>query len=326
MKKKLLSGLIVMVLAVSMTACGGNTASSGDLKNVGVIQLVEHVALDATYEGFIEGLKEGGYEEGKNIKIDFNNAQGDQPTCVTIASKLVNAKSDIIFAIATPAAQAVASKTTDIPIVISAVTDPVSAELIDSNEVPGTNVTGTSDLTPVAEQIKLLMQLAPETEKVAILYNSSETNSEFQAELAKEVLDELGIEHINATISNTNELQSVVQSLVGKVDAIYSPTDNLIANGIATVAAITTENKIPFIVGEGGMVGGGALATYGINYFTLGKQTGIMAAKILNGEAEPATMPIEYNEEATLIINKAVAEAIGIIIPSEIENEAVFVE
>lgn len=319
MKKAIAIVLAALTAAASLTGCSQGNAK---LKKVGIVQLTEHPALDATYEGFVEGLKEAGFEDNVNIKIDFNNAQGDQSNCVAIASKLVNNESDLILAIATPAAQAVAGKTTEIPTVITAVTDPKTSGLVDSNEAPGGNVTGTSDLTPVKEQIDLLVQILPDAKRVGVLYNSSETNSQFQADMAKEAIEAAGLEYIAATVSNTNEIQSVVQSLVSKVDVIYTPTDNMIAEGMPAVASVATENKIPVIVGEEGMCKSGGLATYGINYFNLGKQTGAMAAKILKGEAVPADMPIEYLTDCTLMINKAVADELGIKIPQYLLDKA----
>lgn len=327
MKKRIVLAAAALLAAASLTACGGGGSNSGNDEKlkVGVIQLTEHIALDAAYDGFVEGLKEAGFEDGKNITIDFNNAQGDQATCVTIASQLVNNESDIILAIATPAAQAAAGKTTEIPIVVTAVTDPAASGLAESNEAPGGNVTGASDLTPVEEQIKLLQKLLPDAKRVAILYNSSEVNSEFQAELAIKYLEEAGLEYEVTTVPETNLIQSVVQSLAGKVDVIYAPTDNMIAEGMTAVASVATENGIPCIVGEEGMVTSGGLATYGINYFNLGKQTGAMAARILNGE-DPATMPVEYLTEGELIINTTAAEQLGIEIPQDLLDTAKIVE
>ncbi len=285
---------------------------------IGVIQLVEHPALDKNYQGFVDGLKAAGYVDGQNIEIDYENAQGEQANCVTIAQKLVNDQSDLIFAIATPAAQAVANMTSDIPILVSSVTDPKTAQLVESNEKPGTNVSGTSDLTPCAAQISLLKRLLPSAKKVAILFCSSEENSRFQANLAEAACQKEGLDFVEATVSNTNEVQQVVQSLVGKVDAIYAPTDNMIASSMATVALVTTPNKIPVICGEEGMVQGGGLATYGINYYELGLQTAKMAVEILKDGKKPADMPIQYLEKCDFSYNKEVADELGIEIPADL--------
>lgn len=350
MKKKFLSLTVALALVASLAACGtskGSTEQSatqdnvkdtktetttetaqstdtasadGKVYKIGVSQFVQHDALDASYTGFLDGLKEAGFEDGKNLKIDYQNAQGEQANCATIASKLVNDKDDLILAIATPAAQAVANATSDIPIVITAVTDPAESGLVKSNEAPGTNVTGTSDLNPIAEQMDLLVKLVPDVKKVAVLYNSSEANSKIQADLAKKAGEKIGIEVVDATISNSNEIQQVVQSLVGKVQAIYAPTDNTIAAGMATVAMVANENKLPVICGESGMVEAGGLATYGIDYYELGKLSGAQAAKILKGETKPADMPIQYLDASKLkvTVNEEVAKQLGIEIPADL--------
>ncbi|WP_444659717.1 ABC transporter substrate binding protein [Caproiciproducens sp. R2] len=336
--KKTLALLLAGVIALSAAACtsstsassaagpaAGSQAASGAAEKklkIGIVQLVEHPALDAAYKGFVDGLAKEGYVDGKNITLDYQNAQGEQPNCQTIASKLVNDKSDLILAIATPAAQAVANTTKDIPILVTAVTDPADAKLVASNEKPGGNVTGTSDLTPVAEQMKLLKQLLPNAKKVAMLYCSSETNSKFQVDIAKKSAAELGLESVDATVSNSNEIQQVVQSLVSKVDAIYAPTDNMIAAGMATVSMVAQPAKLPIIVGESGMVDNGGLATYGINYYDLGLLTAKQAVKILKDDAKPADMPIEYSTNCDLTINKEVAEKIGVTIPQELLDKA----
>ena len=308
-----------LTLALAAMAIAGTSAFAKKQKvfKIGAIQLVEHPALDASYKGFVDGLKEAGYEDGKNIKIIYENAQGEQANCVTIADKLISQRCNMIFAIATPAAQAVANKTETTPILITAVTDPKTAGLVESNEKPGTNVTGTSDLTPCAAQIQLLKRLVPNAKKVAMLYCSSEENSRFQINLAKAECDKQGLAYVDATVSNTNEVQQVVQSLVGKVDAIYTPTDNMIASTMATVSLVTTPAKIPVITGEDGMVQGGGLATYGINYYELGKQTAKMAVEVINGK-KPRDMPIQYLDKCDFTYNKETAAALGITIPADL--------
>jgi putative ABC transport system substrate-binding protein len=316
--KKILLVCATLLLCSSLLMANGKN-DSDKLIRIGVIQLVEHPALDASYQGFVDGLAAAGYVDGVNVKFDFQNAQGDQSNCVTIAQKFVNDKCDIILAIATPAAQAVANLTTSIPIIITAVTNPEDAKLVKSNTKPGTNVTGTSDLTPVAAQIKLLQQLVPNAKTVGLLYNSSEQNSIFQISLAKKACEAAGLKYVDATPTSSNEIQQVVQSLVGKVDAIYSPTDNLIASALPTVAQITTRAKIPFICGEEGMTKQGGLATYGINYYKLGEQTATMAVDILKNGKKPANTPIQYLESGELFINTEVARAIGVTIPADLK-------
>ena len=327
MKKltKVLSLMMVTTLSLMGVGCQNTapTASTGDTQNykIGVIQLVEHAALDAAYQGFVDGLKEAGFEDGKNITIDYQNAQGDQSNCQTIANKLINDQNNLILAIATPAAQAVANTTKDIPVLVTAVTDPAAAKLVASNEVPGGNVSGTSDLTPVKEQIGLITQLVPGVKKVGLLYCSSEANSKFQIEIAKKELAALGLEGVEATVSNSNEIQQVTQSLIGKVEAIYIPTDNMLAAGIATVAQVTTPSKLPVVVGEEGMVTNGGTATYGINYYNLGKLTAAQAVSILKDGKKPAEMPIEYASEGTLVVNEEALKTMGIELPQELSDQ-----
>ncbi|MBQ9494157.1 MAG: ABC transporter substrate-binding protein [Treponema sp.] len=321
MKTQIKKATFACVVAAVCLLAGtiGCKEKKGKIK-IGIVQLVEHAALDAAYHGFVDGLAEAGYVDGQNIVIDYENAQGEQANCVTIAQKLVNDRSDLILAIATSAAQAVANLTNKIPVLVTAVTDPASAKLVQSNEKPGTNVSGTSDLTPCAEQINLLKTLVPHAKTVGILYCSSEQNSIFQVDLAKAACDKLGLAYIDATVSNSNELQQVVQSLVGKVDAIYAPTDNMIAAGMATVAQVANDNKIPVIAGEEGMLRGGALATYGINYYELGKQTAAMAVDILANGKNPADMPIQYLENCTFEVNEDTVAKLGIAIPESLKN------
>ena len=313
-----LSMISIIILSCSKTE--GDQNNDSEMIKIGIIQLVEHPALDQAHQGFIDGLKEAGYEEGKNVVFDYQNAQGEQANCITIAQKFLNDKNNLILAIATPAAQAVANLIKDIPILVTAVTDPETAKLVEKNDAPNGNVSGTSNLTPVDEQMDLLKKLVPNIKTVALIYNSSEQNSKFQIDMAKRKLDSMGISYIEATITNPNDIQQVVQSIIGKVEAVYIPTDNMLASGMANVIAITEPAKIPVICGEADMLKSGCLATYGISHYELGKLTSKQAVKILKGEAVPATMPIEYLDKPTLSINTNAAEKLGIIIAEDITN------
>lgn len=321
MKKDILTIAMAMLLGVSLMACGtktDNTNSAGeassevsaDAKKIGILQYVQHPALDKANEGFVAALKEAGIE----VSIEQQNAGGEQSAAQTIANKLVNDKKDLILAIATPAAQAVAGVTSDIPVVITAVTDPAESGLVESNDAPGGNVTGSSDLTPVAEQIELLTKMLPKAKNVGILYCTAEANSKMQAEMAMDALKAKGLTGVEYTVSSSNEIQTVVESMVGKVDAIYVPTDNVIAAGMTTVAMIaTTEHKIPIIGAESAHVENGALATYGIDYFEVGKLAGEQAVEILNGKS-PAEIPIAYlpKDRCKFTANEEVAKELGI--------------
>ena len=317
-KRNFVCTAIWAALAVFAVLTGCSKIQKKDSLKIGVLQLVEHDALDSAFRGFKDALEEAGYFDGKNIEIDYQNAQGEQANCQTIAQKFINDRCDLILAIATPAAQAVANLTDTIPVLVTAVTDPESAKLVKSNAKPGTNVSGTSDLTPVEAQIKLLKKIAPDTQKVAFLYSSSEQNSAFQINIAKKVCEQIGLAYIDATVSNSNEIQQTVQNLVGKADAIYVPTDNMVAAGITTVGMIARSAKIPVVCGEEAPVMRGGLATYGINYYELGKLTGNQAVEILRDGKKPADMPIEYVDTFNLTVNEDMARDIGISIPADL--------
>ena len=291
-------------------------AADGKLFKIGVIQLVQHEALDSANKGFFAALDDAGIE----YEADQQNASGEQANCLTIAEKLVNDGNDLILAIATPAAQAVAGVTEDIPILLTAVTDPAASGLVSDNAEPGVNVSGTSDLTPVKEQIELLQQLCPDAKTVGVLYTSSEDNSVLQAGLAKQYIEAAGMEYVEMTVTGTNDVQQATQSIVKKCDVIYIPTDNTFASAIPTVYGVVSESKTPVICGEAGMVESGGMATLGINYYDLGYQTGLMAIKILKGEAEPATMPIEKAQKFDYVISKEFVDAIGLEVPAELQE------
>ncbi len=299
--------------AAVLAGCGSSSSSSDSgskTYKIGVVQLTEHSALDASNDGFVEALNASGLD----VSIDQQNAQNDQSACQTIASKFVGDGVDLIYAIATPAAQAAAAATTDIPIVGCAITDYAASGLVKDNDKPGTNVTGASDLTPVAEQLQMMQKVLPDVKKVGLLYCSAESNSDIQIASAKEELDALGISYEEYAVSSSNEIQSVVESAVGKVDALYAPTDNTIAAGAAQVGQICKENKLPFITGEEGMCEAGGLFTLSINYTDLGKLAGEMAVKILKGESKPAEMAIEHlsTEDLVVVKNEEMATAIGV--------------
>lgn len=326
---KKLSILITLILTVSILGgCGkSNLASSvssnesSRLFKIGISQIVEHPALDSAREGFIDALKSKGFEDGKNIKIDFQNAQNDMPTAQAIAQNFVSGKVDMILAISTPSAQAAYNTTKDIPILITAVTDPVEAGLVQSLEKPGTNVTGTSDDIPVERQFELLKKLLPQAKKVGILYNTSEKNSEIQLEKAKKAAPDFGLEIISAGITNVNEIPQSLDSLLSQVDAIYVPTDNMVVSATPLITIQAFKKNIPVIGSERGQVEGGALATNGIDYYQLGFQTGLMAVDIING-AEPKSMPITTLDKMQMVINRDAANKLNISIPADIAIEA----
>ncbi|KJS13994.1 MAG: hypothetical protein VR67_02335 [Peptococcaceae bacterium BRH_c8a] len=322
--------VLVFVIAITLAGCGGGgekaeqpPADQQESKQVqlGIIQIVEHPALDASRQGFLDVMAESGYKDGENLVVDYQSAQGDQSILQSIANKFAEDKKDLILAIATPSAMAMANETTEIPIVITAVTDPVEAKLVDSLEKPGTNVTGTTDMNPVADQLALIKELVPEAKNVGIIYNSSEVNSEVQVKIARQAAPDLGFTLHEATVTASNEVMQATQSLMGKVDAIYLPTDNMVISSLSAVLQIAEENKIPVIAGESNSVEEGALATLGIDYYKLGCQTAESALRVLNGE-NPADIAVEAQKGADIVINLQAAERFGITISDEMKAKA----
>ncbi|GAA1410112.1 hypothetical protein AUR04nite_25430 [Glutamicibacter uratoxydans] len=318
---------IAATSALALTACGGSgdagakdAGSDGPVK-IGIAQYVTHPSLDAVVTGFKKGMENAGYT-GDKISYDENNAQADQATNTSIAGKLAADKDiDLVLAVATPTAQAAAQAITSIPVLFSAVTDPVDAKLVKSNEEPGANVTGTSDKNPVKEQLELLKQIKPDAKNVGIVYSSGEPNSAVQVKWAKEAASELGLEIKEAAISAPSEVQQAAASL--DVDAFYVPTDNAVVSALEGLLQTANNKKIPVIAADGASVKRGATATYGINYEKLGEQTAAMAVKILKGEAKPATMPVETISEVELYLNDTAAKKIGIEFSQELRDKAV---
>ena len=325
--KAAICGAVLAACALAAGCGGSEQGTPGErMYRIGIAQLVEHNALDAANKGFVDGLKERGFEEGKNLTIDRQNAQADQSNLQNIAQRFVSAKLDLICAIATPAAQTIANAATDIPITGTAITDYVGAKLVKSNEKPSTNVTGTSDMNPVKEQVDLLMKLCPQAKTVGVIYCSSEVNSEVQVRAMQDYAQSKGLTVRTATISTVNDIQQAAQSLVNEVDAFYEPTDNIIASAMPTLIDITNGAKKPVICGEPNQVKAGALATYGIDYYKLGVQTGQMAADILEGKSKPGDMPIQTARELTITVNKTNAALLGITIPDDVLKDAEIIE
>ncbi|WP_033169149.1 ABC transporter substrate-binding protein [Selenomonas sp. ND2010] len=324
--KVLALGIATMLAAGAMAGCGSEQSAGNKTYKIGVVQLVEHSALDAANKGFVDGLKERGFEEGKNVTFDQQNAQADQSNLQNIAQRFVSGKMDLICAIATPAAQTIANATKDIPILGTAITDYVGAKLVSNNDRPGTNVSGTSDMNPIKEQIDLLMKICPNAKTIGTIYCSSEVNSEVQVKAMKDYAESKGLTVKIATISTVNDIQQAAQSLASEVDAFYVPTDNILASAMPNLVAITDAAKKPVFCGEPNMVKAGGLATYGIDYYKLGVQTGHMAADVLEGKAKPAEMPIQTAQDLTVVINKKNAAALGITLPADVLNGAEVVE
>ena len=328
-KVKALAAGLMLTLALGVMGCGGDKKEAPKKAakvNVGIVQLVEHAALDAANKGFVEGLASKGYKEGQNIAYDRQNAQADQSNLQNIAHRFVNNKVNLICAIATPAAQTVANVTSDIPIVATAVTDYKAAKLVKDNAKPGTNVTGTTDMNPVEQQLDLLLKLVPNAKSVGTIYCSSEVNSQLQIEILKKAAAAKGVTVKEATVSNVNDIQQAARSLIGKVQAVYVPTDNVLASAMPTLISVTEEAKLPVICGEGGMVKAGGVATLGVDYYKLGFQAGEMAADILGGKSKPADMAIQAQKEFKAMVNVKEAEKIGLKVPEDVLKGAELVK
>ena len=318
--KKFLAAACLMV--AGLAACGNkpSTPSNPDEKvfQIGIVQLAEHPAMDEATRGFKEFLTE---KLGDKVQFNVQNAQGEQTNCTTIVNQFVSSKVDLIMANATNAVKAAREATSDIPVVGTSVTDYVSCGLVASNEAPGANVTGASDMNPVTVQVDLMKTLCPEVKTVGIVINSGEENSAIQAEEAKTAFEAEGFAVKIYSVADTNEIQTVVTAACNEVDAFYEPTDNLIAANVPTMSNITTAAGKPVICGEGGMCESGFLATYAISYYELGRAAGEQAFNILVNGADPATTPIFFFDVSnlSLVINEENAAELGITIPEELK-------
>ncbi|MFY9217379.1 MAG: ABC transporter substrate-binding protein, partial [Tepidanaerobacteraceae bacterium] len=326
MRKILSIALSILIIStLILSGCGSSSsASASSSLNLGIVQIVEHPSLDAARQGFLDVLAENGYKEGDNLVVNYENAQGDMPTLNSIAQSMAGDKPDVILAIATPSAQAVANATkgTSIPVLFTAVTDPVAAGLVESMEKPNTNLTGTTDMAPIADQIKLIKDIDPSVKNVGIIYNSGEVNSVVQVEMVKEVAKDLGLEIVEAVATSTSEVDQAAKSLVGKVDAIYVPTDNVAVTALEAIVQVAENNSILLVSAEKDSVNRGTVATIGLDYYKLGRQTGEMALKIIAGEAKPQDMPVEVQEQNDVIINLKAAKALNVSIPKEVLDRA----
>lgn len=322
--KKLLVILLALAMPVMMfTGCAkesGTAETDGDTYKIGIVQMMEHPSLNTIRESIIEGLAEEGFVDGENIEIIYQNGQNDMTTMQNIAQTFVGEEVDVIVAIATQAAQASLAETTDIPIVFAAITDPVGAGLVESLDAPGGNVTGTSDEISAADIIDLAQQITPGFKTIGALYNIGEDNSESVISDLKEYAAANGFEVVESTVTNTSEVQQAAQYLADKADVVFSPIDNTVASSMALAADVFNEAGIPFYVSADSMVADGGLATYGIDYTVLGKETAGMVAEVLRG-ADPASMAVRKMSEMSIYINTDTAEALGIEISQDILDQ-----
>ena len=320
--RKLLAPLLVVgILLTSLISLHQLKADKKkDVFRIGISQFITHQSLDATREGFVDELVKQGYVEGKNIEIDLQNAQGEQRNLKTISQQLAES-SDVVLAIATPSAQSLANTTQTTPVIFSAVTDPVSAKLVESREHPGGNVTGTSDQSSdaISTQINLIKKVLPKAKTIGILYTQSEPNSVVQKDEAKRLLEEKGFTVVEKTILDSNNVKAAAESLMAEVDMVFVPTDNIISSTMETVKQVSIKHKVPVFGGSTEMVAVGGLYNYGTNYEELGRQTARMLVRVLKGE-KPENIAVELPEKLELHTNKEMADALGIDI-SKLESK-----
>lgn len=330
MKKKTIAMVLAALAAMTcLTACsGGQTASSGTdggedgMYTIGVVQYATHPSLDNCYEGFLKGLADEGFVEGENLTIDFQNAQGDTANCDLMAKTMVTSRVDLLAGIATPAVMSEysAAKSSDIPIVFTAVSDPVSAGLVQSIEQPGSNCTGTSDVLPLEKQVKMIRAFLPDATKIGVIYTTSEPNSVSHLEKLQGIAADNGFEVIAVGVTNSSEVASAAASVVAQgADCINNFTDNNVVDNLSAVIKAANDGGIPVFGSEIEQVKNGCLASESIDYVALGEQTGRMAARILSGE-DASTMPVEEVEDATPVYNSEVLEALGLTLPADYQD------
>ena len=320
--RKLLAPLLVVgILLTSLISLHQLKADKKkDVFRIGISQFITHQSLDATREGFVDELAKQGYIEGKNIEIDLQNAQGEQRNLKTISQQLAES-SDVVLAIATPSAQSLANTTQTTPVIFSAVTDPVSAKLVESREHPGGNVTGTSDQSSdaISTQINLIKNVLPKAKTIGILYTQSEPNSVVQKDEAKRLLEEKGFTVVEKTILDSNNVKAATESLMAEVDMVFVPTDNIISSTMETVKQVSIKHKVPVFGGSTEMIAVGGLYNYGTNYEELGRQTARMLIRVLKGE-KPENIAVELPEKLELHTNQEMVDALGIDI-SKLEGK-----
>ncbi|MGK7911480.1 MAG: ABC transporter substrate-binding protein [Synechococcus sp.] len=323
-------GALAAVCTLGLAACGPSTSNSDssqgtradrDVKSVAVTQIVEHPALDAARDGIRDELAEAGYVDGETLRWEWESAQGNPATATQIASKFVGDGPDAIVAIATPSAQAAVAASDSIPVIFSAVTDPVGAELVDSLQYPGGLATGVTDLSPIGDHLDLIVEILPDIESIGVIYNAGEDNSVSLMKLILAEAPERNLEIVEATATRSSEVSGAAQSLVGKVDAIYVPTDNTVASALESVIAVGQDNQLPVFAGDTDSVGRGAIASLGFDYYDVGRQTGALVVQVLEG-ADPGMLPVQRVEQLNLVLNLDAAAAMGVEIPAEVVDRA----
>ncbi|PRD44510.1 ABC transporter permease [Phyllobacterium phragmitis] len=309
--------IVLALLAATVLA----TPSVARDVTVAVTAIVEHPALDATRDGVKEALAEAGFKEGENLKFVYESAQGNAGTAAQIARQFIGDNPDVIVPISTPSAQAVVSATRDIPVVFTAVSDPVGAQLVKEFDKPGGNVTGLSDMSPVVDHVALIKEIFPDAKTIGFLYNSGETNSVSLLAALKEAAEAGGLSVIESTATRSADVQGAARALVGRADIIYVPTDNTIVSALEGAVAVAEENKIPLFTADTDSVNRGAIAALGFNYHDVGKQTGAIVARVLNGE-KPGDIPVKIAAGTDLVVNLVAAKKMGVEIPQAVVDRA----
>lgn len=313
---------VMVVAALFMTQKEqSNSSTSTEKVKIGVLQFVTHDSLDEIYKGIKDGLKEGGYSTTDNLDIDFMNAEADQSQVQTMSKKLVDNGNELLIGIATPAAQGLANATTELPIIMGAVTDPVGANLVKDLKNPGGNITGVSDQTPVADAVSLIKQITPEAKTIGVLYSSNEDNSKIQVAEFKAAAEKAGYTVLEYAVASSNELAATVEVATSKADVLFTPVDNTVASAFSTVVSVANKTKTPIFTSVEDMVEGGGIASVTLSQYDLGVATGKMAAKILDG-ANPGNTPVQIFNEGTVVVNQKVAKELGINLSEDIINKA----
>ncbi|SDQ52242.1 ABC transporter substrate binding protein [Streptococcus equinus] len=314
MKKCLAALMAVMLAALTLGGCSSSKNANKDVVHIGILQYVEHPSLSAARKGFVAELKKEGYVDGKNLKLDYENAQGDQSNLQTISTNLLS-NNDLVLGIATPAAQTLSNLSTDVPVLFTAVTDPVSAKLVKTMEKPEGIATGTSDMSPISKQVELLQKVMPDVKKVGIMYTTNERNSEVQVEEAQKEFAKAGIDVLTKGISSTNDVQDTAKSLMSQTQVLFIPTDNMIVSAISLITELSKEMKVPVVGGSADIVEQGVLFTYGANYEALGRQTAKLAVRIIKGE-DVSKVSAEYPKTLNVVANDDMAKTLGIDLTS----------
>lgn len=309
--------LAAATAAVALTSA----AAFAQTKTVAITAIVEHPALDATRDGVVEALKAAGYTPGDTLKVEYQSAQGNPATAAQIARQFAGARPDVIVPISTPSAQAVVAATRDIPVVFTAVTDPVGAQLVKSLDKPGANVTGVSDMAPVAEHVALIREIVPSVKRLGVLYNAGEPNSVSLVKALKDEAQKAGLTVVEATATKSADAQPAARSLVGKVDAVYVPLDNTVVSALESVVAVGQQAKLPVFSADTDSVARGTVASIGFDYRQVGRQTGEAVVRILKGE-KPGDVPVTFAKGTDLFVNPKSAAAMGVTIPEAVIQRA----